>query len=453
MTISGKKSTDTDNQVYSIINCSILTMDTEENYYPSGTLVIENDRIAEIGSADKITPRGNVIDFNRKIVLPGLINTHTHSASPLFKGMADDLSLMDWLKKVLWPAEKNLTGEIVYWGSSYSCLEFLESGITTFADQYFFSEYVGRAVQNSGLRGFIAPSVFTNGSPETQDTIQAAVNFIEKYKGKEEQTLIYPCIGPHAPYSCSSETLKTVAKIAASYNLIIHTHISETVEENREIFEKTGLTPTQYLDSVGILDHKVLAAHCIHVNQKDMELFRQKNVRISYNPISNLKLVSGIMPLKELMDQGVLVSLGTDGAQSNNSLDLLKDLKTGVLIQKQQYKDATFISAKEALKMVTINGAKALGMDHEIGSLEKGKKADLIALDTKKTNINPLHFNHVNNIYSAVVYASDGSDVSDVIVNGKMLMRDREHLHLNKEEILEQTRKGAKVVLEKAGLL
>ena len=221
----------------------------------------------------------------------------------------------------------------------------------------------------------------------------------------------------------------------------------------REIYKKTGLTPTQFLDSVGILDQKVLAAHCIHINQKDRELFAKKKVGVSYNPVSNLKLVSGIMPMKELLEAGELVSLGTDGAQSNNSLDLLKDLKTGILLQKQHYQDATFLSAKEALKMVTINGAKALGMEHEIGSLEKGKKADLIALDGKKTNLNPLHINHANNVYSAVVYAADGSDVSDVIVNGIMRMRDRVHLHLNKDEIINQTSKGAKIVLEKAALL
>lgn len=444
---------DKDYKVISLINCSIITMDGEDNYYPKGTIIIENDRIAEVGPSDRITPRGNIMDFKNKIVLPGLINTHTHSASPLFRGMADDLSLMDWLKKVLWPAEKNLSGEIVYWGSMFTGLEFLEAGITTFVDQYFFSDFVGRAVERTGLRGFIAPTVFTNGSPETHDTISAAVSFIEKYKGREEQTLIYPCIGPHAPYSCDSDTLKKVAQIAASYDLIVHTHISETVDENREIYEKTGLTPTQFLDSVGILDRKVLAAHCIHLNQKDIQLFSKKQVSISYNPVSNLKLVSGIMPMKELLEEGVLVSLGTDGAQSNNSLDLLKDLKTGILLQKQHYQDATFLSAKEALKMVTINGAKALGMEHEIGSLEKGKKADLIAIDGKKTNINPLHINHANNVYSAVVYAADGSDVSDVIVNGRMLMRDRVHLHLNKDEIIDQTSKGAKIVLEKAALL
>ncbi|MDF2609181.1 MAG: hypothetical protein K0R92_655 [Lachnospiraceae bacterium] len=439
--------------IYSLINCTILTMDNEDNYYPSGTIVIENDRIVDIGSSQDIMTRGHVIDMSNKIVLPGFINTHTHSPSPLFRGMADDLSLMDWLNKKLWPAEKNLTGEIAYWGTSQTCLEFLESGITTFADQYFYSESVAKAVETSGLRGFIAPSVFTNGSPETKDTIQAAVDFIEKYKGKEENTLIYPCIGPHAPYSCSSDVLKAVVEIASSYDLLIHTHISETMDENREIYELTGLTPTQYLDSLGILDQKVLAAHCIHLNQKDMEIFKEKKVRVSYNPVSNLKLVSGIMPFKELREKGILVSLGTDGAQSNNSLDLIKDLKTGVLIQKQQYNDATFISAKEALRMVTIDGAKALDMDHEIGSLEKGKKADIIAMDMNKTNMNPLHRSAVSNLYSAIVYSADGSNVSDVMVNGKILMKDRQLMSRKREEILKQTQKGAEVILKKAGLL
>jgi 5-methylthioadenosine/S-adenosylhomocysteine deaminase len=442
-----------DNAVFSLINCTILTMDKEDNYYPLGTIVIEDGRISEIGSDTDVVPKGKIIDMKFKIVLPGFINTHTHSPSPLFRGMADDLSLMDWLNKVLWPAEKNLTGEIAYWGTSLSCLEFIQSGITTFADQYFFSKNVAKAVQQSGIRGFIAPSVFTNGSPETSDTIQAAVDFIEEYKNRENQTLVYPCIGPHAPYSCSDEILKTVIEIANKHDLLIHTHISETVDENRQIYEEKGLTPTQYLDSLGLFERDVLAAHCIHINQTDMEIFKRNNVRVSYNPISNLKLVSGIMPLKELIDKGILVSIGTDGAQSNNSLDLLKDLKTGVLIQKQQYNDATFFSAREALKMITINGAKALNMDHEIGSLEKGKKADVIAIDIKSTNINPIHRSNVSNIYSAVVYSANGTDVSDVIVNGRVLMKDKELVDINKEEIISQSHKAAEEVLIKAGLI
>lgn len=444
---------DNDKNAFSLTNCTILTMDENDSYFPTGTIVIENGRITEIGPIDEITPKGKIVDMKLKIVLPGFINTHTHSPSPLFRGMADDLSLMDWLYKKLWPAEKNLTGDIVYWGTSLSCLEFIQSGITTFADQYFFSQFVGKAVEESGLRGFIAPTVFTNGSPETRDTIQAAVDFIEKYKGKENKTLVYPCIGPHAPYSCSDEILKTVVKIARTHDLIIHTHISETMDENRLIYKETGLTPSQYLDSLGVFEGPVLAAHCIHLNQKDMEIFKKKDVKVSYNPISNLKLVSGIMPLKELLDNGISVSIGTDGAQSNNSLDLLKDLKTGVLIQKQHNNDATFFTTRQALKMITINGAKAIGMDKEIGSLEKGKKADIISIDINATNINPLHRSSLSNVYSAVVYAASASNVSDVIVNGKVLMKDRELILMDKEEIIRQSHIGSKELLMKAGIL
>lgn len=442
-----------DDDVLSLINCTILTMDEKENYYPSGTIIIENGRITAIGADTDIIQRGKVLDMGGKIVMPGFINTHTHSPSPLFRGMADDLALMDWLKKVLWPAEKNMTGEMAFWGTCLTCLEFLETGVTTFADQYFFSDYVAQAAKGSGLRGFIAPTIFTDGSPETKDTLQAAVDFIEGHKGKEDDTLIYPCIGPHAPYSCSDEILKKTVEIARAKDIIIHTHISETMDENRQIYEETGLTPTQYFDSLGVLDGKVLAAHCIHLNQKDIEIMSRKDVKVSYNPVSNLKLVSGIMRFKELKQEGIEVSIGTDGAQSNNSLDLLRDLKTGVLIQKQQYDDATFISAKEALKIVTINGAKALHMENEIGSLEAGKRADIIAVDIKNTNINPLHRRSVNNVYSAVVYSAAGSDVSDVIVNGRILMKDRVVLSMNREEIIRQSQSASEAILKKAGLI
>ncbi len=441
------------NNTISFTNCTIVTMDALDSYYSNGTIVIEEGRISEMGDGSDITPKGQIIDMKQKIVMPGFVNTHTHSASPLFRGMADDLSLMDWLKKVLWPAERKLTGEAVYWGASLTCLEFIQSGITTFADQYFFSKNVGAAVERTGLRGFIAPSVFTGSTPETEDSIQAAVDFIEKYKGKENKTLIYPCIGPHAPYSCSDETLKEVVKIAGEKDLIIHTHISETADENRQIYQETGLTPTQYLESLGVLDGRVLAAHCIHLNHKDMEIMKKRNVRVSYNPVSNLKLVSGIMPLKELMEKDIQVSIGTDGAQSNNSLDLLRDLKTGVLIQKQQYNDATFFSAGDALRMITINGAKALSMENEIGSLEKGKKADIISLDIKSANMNPLHRITQSNVYSAIVYSASGSDVSDVMVDGRLLMRDKELICLDREEIIRESHKAAEEVLMKSGLI
>lgn len=436
-----------------LVNCTILTMDENDTFYRDGKIVVEGNRIAEIGTAEKIVSRGNIIDMKNKLVLPGLINTHTHSPSPLFRSMADDLALMDWLKKRIWPAEKFLTGELAYLGASLNCLELLESGVTTFADQYFFSTYTASAARKIGLRGFIAPTVFSGSSPETDNTLTAAVDFIEIYKGKEEETLIYPCIGPHAPYSCSSDVLKLVADIALEYKLLVHIHISETLDENREIFEKTGLTPTQYVESTGIFENRVLSAHSIHLNKKDMKIFKESNAAVSYNPVSNLKLVSGIMQLKEIEEKGITVSIGTDGAQSNNSLDLLRDLKIGTLIQKQKYEDATFFPARDALRMVTINGAKALGMEDKIGSLEKDKLADIISLDINRSNLCPIHKGSIDNLYSTIVYSACGADVSDVIVNGNVLMENRILKVIDRNEIIKEAQLGAEILMKNAGLI
>lgn len=428
-----------------LTNCSILTIDQKDHYYPVGNLVIEGNKIIALGRKDEIPLQGQVIDMTNKLIMPGLINTHTHTPSPLLRGMADDLSLMDWLKNTIWPAEKFLTQESCYNGAALSCLEFLQSGVTTFADQYFFSESIAKAVIESGLRGFIAPTVFSGSSPESEDTLEKAISFIEKYIGREEETHIYPCIGPHAPYSCDDKTLKEVAAIAKKYDLITHIHISETADENQQIYQETGLTPTAYLNSMGILDNRVLAAHCIHLNPQDIEIFAKKDVRVSYNPISNLKLVSGIMPLKELWQAKIVISIGTDGAQSNNSLDLLKDLKTGALIQKQHNNDATFCTALQALRMITIEGAKALRMEDQIGSLEVGKLADIIAFDLNSTRFTPLHREIKRNVQSAVVYAADGAkDISDLMVGGEFLLRDGKTLRVNEGDIRSHAQKSAK---------
>jgi 5-methylthioadenosine/S-adenosylhomocysteine deaminase len=436
-----------------LIHCSTITMDAQDRYYPDGTIVIRDGRIEDIGPTGSIPLSGTILDMKERLVMPGLINTHTHSPSPLFRGMADDLKLMDWLKKLIWPAEKNLTGRLAYWGTSLSCLEFLESGVTTFADQYFFAQDVSEAAMNSGLRGFIAPTLFTEGSPETRDTVKAAIEMIEKYHGRESQTKIYPCIGPHAPYSCSAEILSKAAEIATTYDIPLHIHISETMDENRDIMEQTGLTPTQYLNSLGVLDCKVLAAHSIHLNTADIEIYRRKNVKVTYNPVSNLKLASGLMPLKALQENGVVVSMGTDGAQSNNSLDLLRDLKIGVLIQKQFHHDAAFLPAKEALKMVTINGAKALGMEDQIGSLEKGKQADIISFNLKASNLAPFHNSSAENAYSAIVYSATGQNVEDVFVGGELLMKNRVPLKTDRAQIIKEAQQSAEYIMKKIGLI
>ncbi|MFW6029136.1 MAG: amidohydrolase, partial [Halanaerobiales bacterium] len=359
-------------------NAIILTMDKQDNYFMNGTIITENNLIKEIGPTSDIEFKGDIYDFSDKLLMPGLINTHTHSVSPLFRSMADDMSLMDWLKKVIWPAEKKLTKEMAYYGAILSCLEFISSGITCFVDQYFFAEHILKAVKHSKLRAFITPTVFSWPSPETNNVIVEVENYLDKH-GVNPTSRISTGIGPHAPYSVNEKDWKKVMDIAEHYNLLIHTHISETKDENQEINKKYGLTPTEWLNKLGVLSYPVLAAHSIHLSAKDLDIYEANNVAVTYNPVSNLKLVSGIMPLKEMKNRNITISIGTDGAQSNNSLDLFRDLKTGVLIQKNHNQDAEFISSNEALRIATLDGAKAIGMEKEIGSLQPGKKADIIS--------------------------------------------------------------------------
>jgi 5-methylthioadenosine/S-adenosylhomocysteine deaminase len=441
------------NNIYTLTDAVILTMDDKQPLIKTGRIVIENDCIKKVGQSSEIEAKGKIYSLKDKLLMPGLINTHSHSVSPLFRGMADDLKLMDWLNNVIWPAEKHLNPEAAYWGAAMCALEYIANGITTFVDQYYFAEDIARAVVDTGIRAVLAPSVFSGKTAETQNTFQAARNFIEKYQFRSAETNIYPAIGPHAPYSCGQDLLEEVGEFAKAKDVLVHIHISETIDENKQIQEKYGVSPTQFLKQTGILDNKIIAAHCIHLNNQDLQIFKQKEIAVSYNPISNLKLVSGIMPMRDMVEKGLLITVGTDGAQSNNSLDLLRDLKTGVLLQKQINEDATFIKAKEAVEFVTKNGAKAIGLDDQIGSLEIGKKADLISIDLNSVNLNPVHYNHLDNIYSAIAYSASGQEVQDVIINGKFIMQDGNFLKLSKKTILNNSKKQAEILMKKAGLL
>jgi len=428
---------------YTIYNATIVTIDSDNNIYSNGAIVIKDGTIVDIGnlSADKF--KGKLIDMHGKIVMPGLINAHTHTHSPMFKNILDDMKLMEWLKKGLWPLEKKITAENAKNATECSCLEFIKNGITTYADQFFYAKDIAEIAQKSGLRCFLAATVLTEGCAETKNTIGTAENFIKKWKGKEEQTLVYPCIGPHAPYSVSKEDWIKVLEIAEKYNVIIHTHISETKDENNQIKQKYGLTPTQWLNSMNIFSQKVLAAHSIHLTDEDIEIYKENNVSAIYNPVSNLKLVSGLMPIEKFYEKGVNVAIGTDGAQSNNSLDLLQDIKIGSLVQKQKLEDATFLDATKSVRILTIEGAKALRMEKEIGSLEIGKKADFISFNPKSINLKPLDISNQKNIYSAITYTITGADVEDTVVNGKWLMKDKKVITLNEEEILEHIQKDS----------
>lgn len=438
--------------VITLIHGHILTMDSQSNYYSDGMIVIRNRRIDYVGSFDPMKVSGNVFDTADKLILPGLINTHAHSGSALFRSLADDLFLMDWLENYMWPAERFQTKESAYIAAALTHLEFLQNGITTNADMWYFPESVAQAVLESGLRTFICSTIFTKGSPESKDTLRVAADFVEKYKGSSEETRIYPAYGPHAIYTCSQETLREVAELAKRDHVLIHTHISETSGEQKACLERLGMTPSQAMKDVGIFENHVLAAHCIYLSEEDCEIFQENRAAISYNPVSNLKLCSGILPLEKMLNDGICVSIGTDGPQSNNSLDLLRDLKMGSLIQKNELKNPRFLPAEKALRMATIDGAKALGMEKEIGSLEVGKRADIITLDTNRAVMIPLLDERPASLYSQVVYAASGSNVCDVFVDGECLMKNRQELRVDRQYISKKAQEIARNSIQKNGL-
>lgn len=436
--------------IYTLTNCTILTVDGEDRFFPRGRMVIRGNTILRVGQESEIPAEGEVIDLGGKLVMPGLINTHTHSHSSLFKNQADDLRLMDWLNKAMWPLEAHLNAARAQAATALSCMEYISSGITTYCDQFYFAEAIAPVASKSGLRCVLGATVFEKPSVETEDTLSAAIAFVERWLGREEETLVYPCLGPHAPYSVSTEQFVRVAEFCRKHNVLLHTHISETLDENDQILARYGKTPTQWLESLGVLENRVLAAHSIHLDEQDMRIYAQRNVHASYNPVSNLKLVSGFMPYRKLREHGIQVSIGTDGAQSNNSMDLLRDLRTGALIQKQVEGDATLFPAREMVRLATIEGAVALGMDRQIGSLEAGKRADFIALDTKSPRLVPLHRDSLSNLYSTVAYSAYGVDVSDMAVNGRWVMQNRDILTLDCDEVITRAQEASEYLVSHA---
>lgn len=416
-------------------NCTVVTVDRDDHIYADGMVVVQGDTIQYVGPKMLTLPMGKHINMNGKIVLPGLINTHTHSPAALFRGFGDDLFLMDWLQNYMWPVERYMTSEDTYHGSRLSYLEYLRNGMTTNVDMWYFAESVALAAQSIGLRAFVAAGVFSWPTPESENSLRDACDFVQKYHDKSNNTLVYPCYGPHDAYSCSQELLREIAQLSKTQNTIIHAHISETKENNKEIFEKFGVSPTRYFEQTGVFERRLLGAHCIWLSDEDIAIFREYGASVSYNPVSNMKLCDGILPVRRLVDAGIKITLGVDGAQSNNSLDLLADQKTGVLIQKMKEKDPTFFPARQAVRMLTIDAATCLGLEDSIGSIEVGKKADIISLDTHDLNLTPLHHDMRDMVYSHITYTATGTNVSDVFVNGRQLMKDKEIIGIDVTDI------------------
>lgn len=401
-----------------------------------GLIAIKNGKITHLrkeAGAPKIKAQ-KIIDGRGKVATSGLVNCHTHVAMTVFRGTAEDQKLSEWLKKTIWPLEAKLKPRDVYDGALLGCLEMIKSGTTCLADMYFHEEMVAKAVEKAGLRAVLAPGLMEAGG---EKELRKSVEFVRKYHGYANGR-INACLGPHAVYTCSPDFLTKVREEASAVKVGIHIHLAESKEMMRSVKEKYGFTEVEILERVGFLKSDVLAAHCIYLTQEEMRLMAKHKVKVAYNPVANMKLALGVAKIKDLMDLGVTVGIGTDGPASNNDLDMFGNMKIAALLQKLQYMDPTVLPAQKVLEMATIDGARALALERAVGSLEVGKRADIILLDFRKPHLTPLH-----NVYANIVYSARGSDVDSVIVDGNMLMEEREVKTLDEEEVMERAQKTA----------
>ena len=430
------------NNTILIKNALILDPNNFENKKQS--LLIKDDLIAEIaetideGNVDKI------IDAEGKILLPGLINTHTHLSMTLFRGLADDLSLDSWLNDHIWPMEANLNGDYCYIGALLGAVELIKSGTTTFSDMYFYMEDVARAVEDAGIRAVLSYGMIDFGDAEKREAeIEENLQLFKSCNGMADGR-IKVFFGPHSPYTASEELLIKVRELADENNMGIHIHVSETEKEINDSLDEKGLRPFEYLEKIGFLGPDVVAAHCVWLSDEEIEIIKKHNVKVSHNPCSNMKLASGVAPVSKLIENDICVSIGTDGASSNNNLDLIEELKTASLLQKVSTLDPKVLSSDEAITMATIKGAEALGLENEIGSIEVGKKADIILIDTNSANMVP----DSSSLSSNVIYSANGSNVDTTICNGKILMENKKLTVLDEQEIYDKARKAIKELKE-----
>ena len=379
-----------------------------------------------------------IIDAKDKILLPGFVNTHTHLSMALFRGLADDLSLDEWLNDNIWPMEANLNEYYCYIGALLGAVELIKSGTTTFSDMYFYMEDVAKAVEESGIRAVLSYGMIDFGDEEKRKAeIEKNMNLFKNCHNTADGR-IKVFFGPHSPYTASEELLKEVRKLADENNIKIHIHVSETQKEIDDVSAEKGLRPFEYLDSIGFLGPDVLCAHCVWLSDEEIEIIKKHDVKISHNPCSNMKLASGIAPVKKLLDNDICVAIGTDGASSNNNLDIIEELKTASLLQKVSTLDPEALNSDEALAMGTIEGAKALGLDDEIGTIEVGKKADLILIDTNNANMIP----DSSKLSSNIIYAANGFNVDTTICNGQILMENRQLTTLDEQDIYKKAKEA-----------
>ncbi len=414
--------------VLRIKNVDIVTIDQENRIIENSNIYIEDGIITHIGDEVLGIEVKDTIDGRNKAALPGLVNAHTHMGMSLLRNYADDLSLHQWLTEKIWPVEANLNSEDIYWGSLLSMVEMIQTGTTTFCDMYFFMEEVGRGAQESGIRAMLTRGIVEDKNDPDRKLNESRDLFNRYHKTSNDRIRVM--IAPHAPYTCSPEFLVKAKDLADELGTGINIHLSETKREVQESYEMHGKSPIRHVYDLGVFDVHTLAAHCVHVDRNDIELMAEKGVHPVNNPGSNLKLASGFAPVQAMLERGLSVSLGTDGASSNNNLNMFKELNLAALVNKAVDQDALSVKASDALRMATINGARGLQWDREIGSLEVGKRADIILVDLDKPHLTPRH-----NLVSSLAYSTYGSDVNTVIVDGRVLMHNREMKTIDMEKV------------------
>ncbi len=431
-------------------NAFVLTMDETMTQFSPGAVAVKGDSIIAVDMQDEITKEysaNETIDCHGKVLMPGLINAHTHVPMTLLRGLADDLRLDVWLMGYMMPVEREFVSpEFVRLGTLLACAEQIRSGVTTFNDMYYFEEDVARAAADAGVRAVCGQTVMKFPAPDAasyEDSLQMAREFIQRWK---DHPLIVPAVAPHAPYTATPEILRAAADLAKEFDVPLHTHLAETAFEVENMRNDQGIPVIPYVKKQGLFEAKVIAAHCVHIDTGEIRTLQHAHAGVAHNPSSNLKLASGFAPVMKMLEAGVNVGIGTDGPASNNDLDMFEEVRLAAFIAKAVTNDPTSLPAPQALLMATRLGAQALHIGHLTGSIEVGKRADLILVDISPLHNAPSFKRAADNTYAQIVYAGKSTDVSDVMVNGKWLMRDRQLLTLKEDELLVQAQEIAQKI-------
>ena len=422
-----------------LVNAHVICMDDDFRQFEKGAVAILGDQIIAVGTQDELQKEyqpQELVDCEGKILMPGLVNAHTHVPMNLLRGLGDDLRLDVWLLGYIMPVEREYVDpEFVYLGTSLACAELIRSGVTSFADMYYFEDQVAEAAAAAGLRAVCCQTILKFPSPDAasfEESLAASEEMIKKWL---DHPLITPAVAPHAPYTSTVDILKSATALALKYDIPLHTHIAETAQEVEDSLNNHDMPVVPYVDQFDVFQAKVIAAHCVHISEREMHTLQRYGAGVAHNPTSNLKLSSGIAPISKMLEHGLNVGIGTDGVSSNNDLDMFEELRLAALLAKGSSGDPTVVPARTAINMATHMGAKSIHLDQQVGSLEVGKKADLILVDINTLHNTP-HFRHDEDaIYAQLVYAAKSTDVTDLMVNGRWLMRSRELLTIDLDQL------------------